>query len=82
MSANIFASNDASDEISGIIDVSFRYRFEKVELDGFNEDAQASTIRSRATIKTKWNSRWDSVIEFDDVSEIGMEDFNAGLMCS
>jgi len=76
--ATISASTHANEGVNSEVDVSFRYRIETVDMATFDEDAQASTLRTRATIKTKWNSKWDSVLEFDDVSEIGMNDFNAG----
>jgi hypothetical protein len=60
------------------VDLSFRYRLETVDMDNALEDATASTVRTRATIKTKWTSKIDSVLEFDDVSAIGDEDYNAG----
>ncbi|TQV77533.1 hypothetical protein FLL45_06205 [Aliikangiella marina] len=68
----------ASEAIESEIDLSFRYRVELVSQDGIAEDAEASTLRTRATIKTKWRPKLDSVIEFDDVTEIGMDDFNSG----
>ncbi|MET1253883.1 alginate export family protein [Aliikangiella maris] len=64
--------------ISNTVDLSFRYRIETVDQDNFAKDANASTLRTRATIKTQWASQFDSVLEFDDVTEIGMDDFNAG----
>lgn len=59
------------------VDLGFRYRIETV--DQTTMDAEASTLRTRATIKTSWTSKIDTVIEFDDVSVIGMDDYNAGL---
>jgi len=73
------ADNTAKEGIDSSIDLSFRYRIETVDQDGFAEDAQASTVRTRATIKTDWSSSIDSVLEFDDVTEIGLDDFNSGL---
>ncbi|WP_196137979.1 alginate export family protein [Aliikangiella sp. G2MR2-5] len=68
----------AEEGVSSTVDVSFRYRIETVDQESMVEDAQASTLRTRATIKTKWNDKFDSVLEFDDVTEIGMDEFNAG----
>jgi len=67
----------ADDGINSTVDVSFRYRIETVSQDGIAEDAEASTLRTRATVKTNWSDKIDSVVEFDDLSEIGLNDFNA-----
>ncbi|WP_444994061.1 alginate export family protein [Aliikangiella sp. IMCC44359] len=75
-STGIYASDNT--DISSTIDLSFRYRIELVDQENIVEEANASTMRTRATIKTQWNSKFDSVLEFDDVTEIGMNDFNAG----
>lgn len=58
------------------VDVSFRYRIETVDMGAL--DAVASTLRTRATIKTNWTSRIETVIELDDVSTIGLDGYNAG----
>lgn len=65
-------------EINSSIDLSFRYRIETVDQSGFAKDAEASTVRTRATIKTSWTDAISSVIEFDDVSEIGWDNYNGG----
>jgi len=72
------AEETSKEGIDSSIDLSFRYRIETVDQDGFSEDAQASTVRTRATIKTNWSNSIDSVFEFDDVTEIGLDDFNSG----
>lgn len=70
---------DTNEEgVNSTVDLSFRYRIETVDQDGFSEDAQASTVRTRATIKTSWTDSFDTVFEFDDVTEIGMDDYNSG----
>jgi len=54
---------NASDEgIQNTIDVRFRYRMESVDQEGFSEDALASILRTRATIKTRWSDKFDSVL--------------------
>jgi len=58
--------------------LDFRYRIEQVDEDGFAEDAEASTLRTRLNLET---GRWRGVgafVEFSDVREIGLDDFNAG----
>ncbi len=77
-SMGVFASEDSSDKINSTVDVSFRYRIETVDQETAAKDAKASTLLTRATIKTNWTSKIDSVLEFDDVSELGMDDYNAG----
>ncbi len=68
----------AFEDVSNDVDLSFRYRLETVDQDGFTEDATASTIRTRVTVKTKWSELFDTVIEADDVTEVGLDDYNAG----
>lgn len=67
-----------SSQISSDIDLNFRYRIELVDQEGPLEEAEASTLRTRATIKTQWASSWDTLVEFDNVSTIGLDDYNAG----
>lgn len=73
-----FAEETDNEGVNSSIDLSFRYRVETVTQEGFIEDAQASTMRTRATIKTNWVSKIDTVFEFDDVTEIGVNDYNSG----
>ena len=68
----------AESAINSDIDLGFRYRIETVSQDGITEDAEAATLRTRATIKTQWKKTIDSVIEFDDVTIVGMDNFNSG----
>lgn len=58
--------------------VHFRYRFEYVDQDAFALDAEASTLRGRINFKT---DAWNGVTlfgEFDYVTDIGWDDYNAG----
>jgi len=58
--------------------LDFRYRIEHVDEGGFAEDAKASTLRTRLNLRT---GRWQGLgafVEFSDVREIGLDDFNAG----
>jgi len=58
--------------------VSARYRFELVDQDNFERDAEASTLRTRLNYRTgEWRGL-SAFVEFEDVSEIGPDDFNAG----
>ena len=81
LAATSFASmaeDTNTDSFDSSIDLSFRYRIETVDQAGFADDAEASTLRTRATVKTKWVDNISTLIEFDDVSEIGWDDYNAG----
>jgi len=58
--------------------LDFRYRIELVDEDGFAEDAEASTLRTRLNLKTGSYKGLQAFIEFSDVREIGLDNFNAG----
>jgi len=58
--------------------LDFRHRIELVDEDGFAEDAEASTLRTRLRLKTGNYKGLEAFIEFSDVREIGLDDFNAG----
>jgi hypothetical protein len=58
--------------------LSLRYRIEHVDQDAFDEDATASTLRTRLTFQS---GRWHAasfLLEADDVRTIGWDNFNAG----
>jgi len=58
--------------------LAFRYRFEFVDQDSFDEDAKASTLRLRLNFKTDdWNG-FGAFAEFDYIGEVGWDDYNAG----
>lgn len=77
-SYSVSASNQQLSGITNDLDLNFRYRVEAIDQQDFDKNALASTLRTRATIKTKWNAAFDSVLEFDDVSDIFSDDFNSG----
>ena len=58
--------------------LDFRHRIELVDEDDFREDAEASTLRTRLNLKTGSYKGLQAFIEFSDVREIGLDDFNAG----
>ena len=63
---------------SGNASLAFRYRFELVDQDSFDEDANASTLRLRLNYETgKWQG-WSGFVEFDHVMEVLVDDFNSG----
>ncbi len=61
----------------GKASLNFRYRFEFVDQDGFDKDAEASTLRSRLTFTTATYKGFSGLLEFDDLSDVGSDDFNS-----
>jgi hypothetical protein len=62
----------------GEVGLDFRHRIELVDEDGFSEDAEASTLRTRLNYQSgSWNGL-DFFVEFSDVRAIGLDDYNAG----
>jgi hypothetical protein len=80
MSSNAQESKDtslAAAVTSGEAHLSFRYRFENVDQDGFSDDANASTVRLRLNYNTGSWQDWSGFVEFDYVSELLFKDFNS-----
>ncbi len=80
----VYADNDNSVSTfkeaitQGDIHLNFRYRLEEVSQDNPLDDALASTLRTRLTLKTKSVNDFSFLFEVDDVSHIGNEDeFNS-----
>ncbi|MBE9540449.1 MAG: alginate export family protein, partial [Proteobacteria bacterium] len=61
----------------GKVSLDFRYRFENVDQDGFSKDATANTLRSRITLATAPWGGFSALLEFDDVTNIGSENYNS-----
>jgi len=83
ISTAIFAGESASDSPSALLEdgeatLSFRYRYESVDHDSFAEDAQASTLRSRLTLKSGNYKMINFLLEVDDIHTIGKDDYNEG----
>ena len=57
--------------------LNFRYRYEYVDQDGFSKEAKASTLRSRLTFSSAVYSGTSFLLEFDDVSTVGSDDYNS-----
>jgi hypothetical protein len=72
-------SNTLSDALtSGDFSLGLRARYEFVDQDGFDEDANATTTRLRLNYRTaKWNN-WSAFVEFDHVFNILLTDYNSG----
>ncbi|MBQ0719347.1 MAG: alginate export family protein [Gammaproteobacteria bacterium] len=82
LSAPMLANADLiADSISkalneGDIALNLRYRYEYVDQDGKPEDANASTLRSRITMKSGAVGGFTGLVEVDNVSYIGSDNFN------
>ena len=63
---------------SGHAQISFRYRYEFVDSDGFDRDANASTLRTRLNYSTDNYKGMTFFVEFDNVSEVYGDNFNSG----
>ncbi len=73
------APADIADLINkGSAKLALRYRYEGVDDDGFGEDAKASTLRTRLTLESGHYMNFSGLLEFDNISEIVADDFNAG----
>jgi len=69
--------NFASAVTGGKTHLSLRYRYEFVNQDSFEENADASTLRLRLNYETgAWNA-WTGFIEFDYVFEVLLDNFNS-----
>lgn len=74
---------DGSDSLGVLLDegkvtLDFRYRYEFVEDDGFDKDANASTLRTRLGFQSGVWRGWDFNIEANDVRHVLTNNFNAG----
>jgi uncharacterized protein YggL (DUF469 family) len=68
----------------GKFNVGFRYRYEGVEDDnpafdapGFDDQANASTLRSRLTYQSGAYENFSVLIEMDDLRPVGDDDYNS-----
>ncbi len=60
----------------GDLDLEFRYRIETVDQSGYDEDARASALKSRASFRPLDLGSLGFFIELDAVSYIGSDKFN------
>jgi hypothetical protein len=69
--------NSFSDAITkGKGSLNFRYRFENVDQDGLNKDANASTLRTRINFKSASYLGWYTELEADNITYLGDDKFN------
>ncbi len=73
------AASFAAATSGGDTGLELRYRYEFVDQESFEENANASTLRVRLNYKTKEWRRWTGLIEFDHVASVLVDDFNSGL---
>ena len=64
----------------GSANLSLRYRFESVEQDNALDDAEASTLKSRLTLKSATVNGFTALLEADDVMTIGSDDYNSTMV--
>jgi hypothetical protein len=59
--------------VNGEVDLNFRYRFENVDQEGVDEEANASTLKSRLTYNSgSWQGA-SLTMEFDHVTAVGSD---------
>ena len=63
---------------SGTAHLGLRYRYEFVDQDAISDDANASTLRLRLNYETGSYEGWTGFVEFDQVVEVLLDDFNSG----
>ena len=78
LSTPLLARADSIDKAlsEGDVSLNLRYRYENVDQDGKPEDADASTLRSRLTLKSGVVGGFMGLVEVDNVSYIGSDRFN------
>ena len=63
---------------SGDFNIGLRARYEFVDQDGFDKEANATTTRLRLNYRTaKWRN-WSGFVEFDHVFNVLLRDYNSG----
>ncbi|WP_258806711.1 alginate export family protein [Pseudidiomarina sp. CB1] len=61
----------------GNTDILLRYRYERVEQDSFDKDANASTLLTRLSYKSADYQGFFTQLEFDHVTAIGNDNYNS-----
>jgi hypothetical protein len=61
----------------GKASLDFRYRYEYVDQDSFDDEAEASLMRSRLTLESADLKGFKALIEADNVTNIGVNDYNS-----
>jgi hypothetical protein len=61
----------------GVLSLDMRYRYEYVDEDGFDDEANASTLRSKVAFQSARYKGFSFLGELSNVSYIGADDFNS-----
>lgn len=80
LAGSILAAPSSADEggCAGVKPaVDARYRYETVDQEGFDRDADASTLRLRLGLEAAFNCTLNGFIEFEDVRAVGPDDYNS-----
>ncbi|MEM1403069.1 MAG: alginate export family protein [Pseudomonadota bacterium] len=83
--STLYAQESTDDDASSLTEMitgidaklNFRHRFEHVERDAFEKNANASTLRSRLTLETASYNGFVVLGEVDNVTAIGPDDYNS-----
>jgi hypothetical protein len=62
---------------AGTVALDFRYRFEGVDQDGIDKDAEASTLRSRITAESGSLHGFTVLGEVDNITVVGSDKYNS-----
>lgn len=68
---------EAQGEIAFDPQLDLRYRFEHVDQDDFERDAEASTLRTRLGLAFEFHDNISGLVEFEDVRAIGWDAYNS-----
>jgi hypothetical protein len=79
----LFQSANAADSFvesfkEGDVNLSFRYRYEFVDQDGFVNNAKASTLRTRLNFESAEYNGFSFFVEADNITEVFEDNFNSG----
>jgi hypothetical protein len=79
----LFQSANAANSLmesftEGETNLSFRYRYEFVDQDGFVKNAKASTLRTRLNFETAEYNGFSFFGEIDNITEVFDDNFNSG----
>lgn len=81
VSNNVLAGQAVTDGLKSAMagataKLHLRYRYESVDQDGIDDEAGASTLRTRLNLKTGSASGFHGFVEVDNVSSLGGDTFN------
>ena len=75
-------AESGGEQLAGMIrdgkaSVDLRYRYEVVDEDGFDKNAEASTFRTRLTLETASLHGVSALVEMDDSRPLGRDNYNS-----